>query len=92
MASDDAVGAVELLEGMEYRYAWEDVLPSVANLVADPEEIFQPDTGEGKSGRLRPGLATGTIRVVVRAGANTLGMVFRTHSVAPSHRCGADAV
>ncbi|AMP39010.1 hypothetical protein CJO78_00040 [Ralstonia solanacearum] len=69
------MGAVELLEGMEYLYAWEDVLPSVDNLVADPEEIFQPDTGEGKSGRLRPGLATGTIRVVVRAGANTLGQL-----------------
>jgi len=75
VASIDSAGAVELLEGMEYRYTWEDVRPDIASLIADPEEIFQPDTLEGKSGRLRPGLATGTIRVVLRAGASTLGQL-----------------
>ncbi|MGF6791717.1 DUF2357 domain-containing protein [Paraburkholderia sp. 35.1] len=73
MASNNSVDAVELLEGMEYRYAWEDVQADVGNLIADPEEVFQPDTAEGKSGRLRPGLATGTVRVALRAGTNTLG-------------------
>ncbi|WP_249309602.1 DUF2357 domain-containing protein [Ralstonia insidiosa] len=60
---------------MEYRYSWEDVPSCTDSLIADPEEIFQPDTGDGRSGRLRPGLATGTVRVVVRAGANTLGQL-----------------
>ncbi|WP_255581865.1 DUF2357 domain-containing protein [Cupriavidus sp. AU9028] len=60
---------------MEYRYAWEDVQPDIGSLIVDPEEIFQPDTLEGKSGRLRPGLATGTIRVVLRAGASTIGQL-----------------
>jgi predicted component of viral defense system (DUF524 family) len=66
---------VELLEGMEYRYVWEDVHPDVQRLTTDPEEIFQPDTIDGKSGRLRPGLATGTIRVVLRADDNDLGQL-----------------
>ncbi|MEQ6352763.1 hypothetical protein ABRY59_24295, partial [Ralstonia pseudosolanacearum] len=30
--------------------------------------------------------------VAVHPRQQPLGMVFRTHSVAPSHRCGADAV
>lgn len=68
-----SASGVELLEGMEYRYSWEDIQPDIDSLIADPEEIFQPDTLEGKSGRLRPGLATGTIRVVLRADARTIG-------------------
>lgn len=60
---------------MEYRYYWEDLQPNLGPLVADPEELFQPDTVEGKSGRLRPGLATGTIRVVLRTGDNQLGQL-----------------
>jgi predicted component of viral defense system (DUF524 family) len=74
-ASIGSAGAVELLEGMEYRYTWEDVHPDINSLIAEPEEIFQPDTLDGKSGRLRPGLATGTIRVVLRAGASSLGQL-----------------
>ncbi|WP_236071254.1 DUF2357 domain-containing protein [Paraburkholderia domus] len=58
---------------MEYRYSWEDIQADIDSLIVDPEEIFQPDTLEGKSGRLRPGLATGTIRVVLRADARTIG-------------------
>lgn len=74
-SSIGSVCNVELLEGMEYRYVWEDVQEDFGSLIADPEEIFQPDTVDGKSGRLRPGLATGTIRVVLRAGASSLGQL-----------------
>nr|WP_315596598.1 DUF2357 domain-containing protein [uncultured Cupriavidus sp.] len=74
-ASAGAARAVELLEGMEYRYVWEDVGPDVRILIADPEEIFQPDTLEGRSGRLRPGLATGTVRVVLRSDTSILGQL-----------------
>jgi predicted component of viral defense system (DUF524 family) len=75
VSSTESVETVELLEGMEYRYFWEDVRAEISSLIADPEEIFQPDTVEGKSGRLRPGLATGTIRVVLRAGNISLGQL-----------------
>ena len=74
-ASIDLASAVELLEGMEYRYTWEDIQADVGSLIADPEEIFQPDTVEGKSGRLRPGLATGTIRVALRTEAGSIGQL-----------------
>lgn len=51
-APTDSACEVELSEGGEYRYSWEDVQAEVSSLIADPEEIFQPDTIEGKSGRL----------------------------------------
>lgn len=73
--SDGSTSMTELLEGMEYRYAWEGVPSDVGNLIADPEEIFQPDDLDGRTGRLRPGLATGTIRVAARVGENTLGQL-----------------
>ncbi|WP_412022788.1 DUF2357 domain-containing protein [Burkholderia cepacia] len=44
-------------------------------MIADPEEVFQPDTVDGVSGRLRPGLATGTMRVVLRTDISTLGQM-----------------
>ncbi|RQZ58470.1 DUF2357 domain-containing protein [Burkholderia sp. Bp9004] len=72
---NSAAGIVELLEGMEYRYAWEMLGSNGSPLIADPEELFQPDTTDGASGRLRPGLATGTIRVVLRTDAGTLGQM-----------------
>lgn len=66
---------------MEYRYTWEHVPSNVGNLIADPEEIFQPDTLDGRSGRLRPGLATGTVRVLLRCDVGSLGqMEFEVRS------------
>lgn len=73
--SDGHHADAELLEGMEYRYAWEGVPPSADTLIMDPEEIFQPDGLDGRTGRLRPGLATGTIRVAVRIGESSLGQL-----------------
>lgn len=60
---------------MEYRYTWVTIGLGDGPLVTDPEEVFQPDTLEGMSGRLRPGLATGTIRVVLRTDISTLGQL-----------------
>ncbi|WP_080432163.1 DUF2357 domain-containing protein [Burkholderia ubonensis] len=71
----EPAGTVELLEGMEYRYSWENFGSDVGCLIADPEEVFQPDSVDGTSGRLRPGLATGTIRVVLRTDVGTLGQM-----------------
>ncbi|MCP3020336.1 DUF2357 domain-containing protein [Cupriavidus basilensis] len=58
---------------MEYRYTWGKLAPGIGSITADPEEIFQPDSVEGQSGRLRPGLSTGTVRVVLCDGAVMLG-------------------
>ena len=69
----DDENAVHLLEGTEYRYTWELIESSFSGLIADPEEVFQPDTSEGLVGRLRTRLSTGTIRVLVRIGEVTLG-------------------
>lgn len=73
--TNGSVETVELLEGMEYRYTWENLSQSGCPLTADPEEVFQPDTTDGISGRLRPGLATGTVRVVLRTDVGTLGQM-----------------
>ena len=64
---------IQLLEGYEYRYEWEQLPASIQAVVTDPEEIFQPDASDGLKGRLRPGLSTGTLEVAVRYGEVTLG-------------------
>lgn len=74
-AVEGQAGPVELLEGMEYRYAWEDIESGAEGLMADPEELFQPDTEAGLAGRLRPGLATGTIRIKLRSGNGPIGQL-----------------
>ena len=78
-AGDASVGEdlapYQLVEGIEYRYEWEEVPANVLTVETDPEEIFQPDTKDGKKGRLRPGLFVGTIQVVLRNGTATLGQL-----------------
>lgn len=71
---DLSVPPVQILEAHEYRYEWQ-VDGEIAQVVTEPEEIFQPDTEDGLQGRLRPGLATGTLRVVVRTETEILGEV-----------------
>jgi hypothetical protein len=66
---------IQLLEGYEYRYEWEH-LPNIATKIsADPEEVFQPDSLDGRTGRLRPGLSTGTLQVLLRDGEDRLGQL-----------------
>ena len=74
-SDDDSLACIQLLEGHEYRYEWES-LPDFASTVStDPEEAFQPDTSDGLKGRLRPGLSTGTLQVLLRSGGATLGQL-----------------
>lgn len=70
---DQSVPGVQLLEGVEYRYEWKVASGSIERLTADPEEVFQPDTADGARGRLRPGLATGTMQVQLRDGEFSIG-------------------
>ena len=64
--ADELQEPIQLLEGFEYLYEWEQ-LPAFAKVVAtDPEEVFQPDTTDGLKGRMRPCLSNGTLHVDVR--------------------------
>ena len=69
---DESVAPVQLLESHEYRYEWE-LDADLSDIATDPEEVFQPDAPDGKKGRLRPGLATGLLRVVLRSGTTVIG-------------------
>lgn len=69
------VSALSLLEGQEYRYQWLGVDESVGPLEVDPAEVFQPDALDGRAGRLRTGLSTGFVQVVLRSAGRSLGHV-----------------
>ena len=64
----DSLPPIQLLEGYEYRYEWEALPDTISPVSTDPEEAFQPDSIDGLKGRLRPGLATGTLQVQLRSG------------------------
>lgn len=73
--NEGVLAPFQLLEGYEYLYEWE-ALPEFARQVTtDPEEVFQPDGTDGRKGRLRPSLSTGTLQVVLRSGDRTLGQL-----------------
>ena len=66
--NEDGTEPIQLLEGCEYRYQLE--LDAYAGPVTvEPTELFRPDTTDGRTGRLRPGLSTGRvpIRLIVQA-------------------------
>jgi uncharacterized protein len=69
----DAVCPIEVLEGQEYRYEWMGLDPTLGCVQVDPEELFQPDAVDGRTGRLRPGLSTGVVPVVLRSDEQVLG-------------------
>lgn len=58
----EPVHAIRLVEGEEYRYQW---IGPVGALIAEPRELFQADTVEGRTGRLRTRLAVGFVEVVL---------------------------
>jgi len=70
-AGEDAMAEVQLLEGAEYRF----VLAGAHDpgVWLEPREVFQPDTEEGVTGRVRPGLFTGTLKLSLCLGGRTLG-------------------
>lgn len=81
---DDVRAQIQLLEGQEYLYEWEGLPESVFTVMTDPVEAFQPDTSDGRKGRLRTGLSTGVLQVSLRSGEVTLGeleLEVRSHKL-----------
>lgn len=74
---DRTVEPVQLIEGAEYRYEF--ILPDApaeAVLTTDRDrEIFEPDTADGRTGRLRPRLYTGTLPVTIFLAGQPIGRV-----------------
>lgn len=70
---DPALAPVQLLEGAEYRYAFEPDLGLDVPIILEPREIFSPDTADWRTGRMRPGLYTGTLPIVVLSGDQEVG-------------------
>src|SRR5262249_18754535 len=68
VADLEALAELQLLEGQEYLYEWTAMPDTVAAVQTEPTELFHPDTKDGFRGRLRPGLATGTIAVQLNCG------------------------
>ncbi len=63
---------VQLMEGQEYRFTFSD-LPPEGKVAVEPAELFYPDQEDGRSGRLRTGLYTGTVPVRVFLDQQELG-------------------
>lgn len=71
LSADRSVPEVQLLEGAEYRYELRGV--NGIGITLEPREIFQPDTNDGLTGRIRPGLHTGALKVVLQQSDKVLG-------------------
>ncbi len=65
--------AVQLLEGCEYRFEFLSIADTAISISTDKSEVFQADTSKGLTGRVRPGLYTGTIPVRVFSNEEELG-------------------
>ncbi len=66
------LAAVQVLEGHEYRFVLE-VPDEFGWLKTDRPELFQPDAEDGRAGRFRPGLHTGTVPVKVFGARGLVG-------------------
>lgn len=62
---DPALEPIQLLESVEYLYTVR-LDAAEGSVTIEPEELFRPDRQDGLSGRLRPGLNTGSVPVTVR--------------------------
>src|SRR5688500_104518 len=58
---DITVQPIQLLEGLEYRYEF--AVQGAARVSTNRPEVFEPDDESGCTGRLRPGLYTGTLPI-----------------------------
>lgn len=74
-AADPSLPRFQVLEGVEYRYAFD--LPNVieTDVVTDKPEVFVRDTTSGLTGRLRPGLYVGTLSVAIGTATGEVGRV-----------------
>jgi predicted component of viral defense system (DUF524 family) len=70
---DETLHPVQLLEGAEYRYEFLGV-PVGADISTDRPEVFAPDDYTGRTGRLRPGLYTGSMSAKVFQGTTQIGV------------------
>jgi len=68
---------VQLLEGMEYRYAVEGL---VGDVTCEPEVVFTPDDAAGRTGRLRPRLHVGRMELTIRQGDRVLRAAVEVRS------------
>lgn len=68
---DTALPAIQLLEGMEYRFSITGSDPG--HYTTDRAEIFLPDDRTGKTGRIRTGLATGFLPITVYRQSRVVG-------------------
>lgn len=69
---DPVLAPVQLLEGLEYVFEF-DLRDTLEAVTTDRPEIFEADIPSGLRGRLRPGLYTGKLPVVIRAGQQEIG-------------------
>ena len=68
-------GSIQLLEEFEYRYQITVENMSVKRWSTDRPEIFQPDTLDGRTGRIRTGSHTGWLPVVIFADDEPAGNI-----------------
>lgn len=70
----------EVIEGGEYRYEWSSVLGEYP-CTTEPQELFEADDESGRTGRLRPRLATGTVdATLLVAGEPLVAFSFEVRS------------
>ena len=62
---DETTEPIQLLEGTEYSFEFQLDDSPAPRLSTDRPEVFQPDTADGRRGRLRPGTYTGTLPVTI---------------------------
>ncbi len=72
-ASDYSLPPIQILEGLEYRYAFNLPVDTDTPILTDKPEAFERDTANGHTGRIRPGLYVGTLAVAVRAAGIEIG-------------------
>ncbi|MFV8497852.1 TIR domain-containing protein [Ralstonia pseudosolanacearum] len=77
-------------QGIEYGVEWYPEIMKKLEAASDVVCLLTPFSINRPWILYEAGVAKGKLDTSVHGLA--LGMVFRTHSVAPSHRCGADAV
>ena len=71
-ARDEALEPVQLLEGAEYRYEFLGEQTAQA-MSTDRPEVLAADDDTGRTGRFRPGLYTGSMRIKVFRNAQEIG-------------------
>lgn len=69
----DVLPEVQLLESHEYRYEFDLAEGDESIITTDHADTFQPDTISGHSGRIRPGLYTGTLPIRVFLDGKEIG-------------------